>query len=398
MLSNEKLDRESILSSHRDGSEKRFEGGYLLAIQDTMSVNYGTHEKTKGLGYCCAQTLGVNVHSCLLATPSGVPIGLASQSYITRSEASSTKQSPSEKRRRPIEEKESYRWLETMACASKNAPANSKLIHIADREGDIYELFALAQELGEKFIIRIVHDRLDTYDRHMLEVLEWSKPIGHIKATIPANPSQSIKEREALLSVQKQALDIKKPQNRLKEQNLVPSLRMNVIRVWETNPPTGVPPIEWLLVTNLPVDTIEDVMTVVGYYKQRWKIERFHYILKSGCKIESIQQRSVDKVEMMILLYSIISIQIMTLTFLPRSYPDMSCDLIFSESEWKTLYRAANKTRKAPEQPYSMQDAVKYIAMLGGFKGAKSDGAPGLKVIWIGLMNFYLLYSYQDFV
>ena len=101
---------------------------------------------------------------------------------------------------------------------------------------------------------------------------------------------------------------------------------------------------------------------------------------------------------MMLLLYSIISIQIMMLTFMSRAYPEMSCDLIFSESEWKTLFRAANQTRQDPAQPYSLADAVIYVAKLGGFVGAKCDGPPGLKVIWIGLMNLFLLNAYREFL
>ena len=366
-------------------------------LKITMSVDYNSHKKTKGLGYCCGQTLGINVHSCLYVMPEGVPISLAAQSYITREEPSS-ELSAAQKRQRPIEEKESYRWLKTMAETASNAPANATLVHIADREGDIYELFALAQATGEKFVIRVVHDRLDTDGKRIISSLRTSEPIGYIKATIPADHSKRLKEREALLSVQIRTVDMKKPQNRENDEKLASSLHLTVIRVFEANPPPGVKPIEWLLTTNLSTNTTKDVMEVVGYYKLRWKIERFHFVLKSGCDIEGIQQRSVDGIEMMILLYSFISIQIMMLTFMSRAYPEMSCNLIFSESEWKTLFRAANKTRQAPDQAYSLADAVKYVATLGGFVGAPSDGPPGLKVIWIGIMNLYLLNAYREFI
>ena len=399
MLANDNLARENILSAHHDAVETRFESGVLLAVQDTMSANYGTHEKTEGLGYCCDQTLGINVHSCLFVTPEGIPIGLAAQSYITRDRESTEEAlTHDQKRRRPIEEKESYRWLETMDEASVNAPPNAQLIHIADREGDIYELYALAQETKEKFVIRATYSRLDVDGSHTIKSLRTSEPIGRIKTTIPANPAKGTKEREALLSIQVRTFDIKKPSYRNKDLNLAGSLSLTMIRVWELHPPDGAEPLEWLLMTNLPIDTVQDVMKVVNYYKQRWKIERFHYVLKSGCNIEGIQQRSVRGIELMILFYSFISIQIMMLTFLSRSYPDMSCDLVFSETEWKTLFRAANKTRQAPDQPYSMADAVKFVARLGGFDGAPSDGPPGLKVIWIGIMSLFILCAYREFV
>jgi hypothetical protein len=121
-------------------------------------------------------------------------------------------------------------------------------------------------------------------------------------------------------------------------------------------------------------------------------------VLKSGCEIEKIQQRSVDAIELVILMYSIIAIHIMQLTYTARTAPDTPCDLIFSEDEWKTLYRAANYTRDAPDKPYSMALAVRYVAKLGGFIGAKSDGEPGLKVIWIGLNKLFVLCAYRDFI
>ena len=125
-----------------------------------MAANYNGHTKTAGLGYNCEQSLGINVHSCLLLTPCGISLGLLAQSAITRKERNSAGKSHHEKRNRPIEEKESYRWLETIQTAARNAPAQSTLVHIADREGDIYELFALAHKMDEKFVIRAVHNRL----------------------------------------------------------------------------------------------------------------------------------------------------------------------------------------------------------------------------------------------
>ena len=89
---------------------------------------------------------------------------------------------------------------------------------------------------------------------------------------------------------------------------------------------------------------------------------------------------------------------ILNLTYLARLCPDADCDLIFEEDEWQVLYRAANKTRTPPSEPYSLGEAVEYVARLGGFKGAKSDGFPGLKVIWLGLNKLYTLLAYRDYL
>ena len=97
-------------------------------------------------------------------------------------------------------------------------------------------------------------------------------------------------------------------------------------------------------------------------------------------------------------MYSIIAVHIMALTYIARNMPETPCDLIFSEIEWQTLFRAANETKFAQDKPPSMAEAVRYVAKLGGFVGAPSDGPPGLKVIWIGLNKLYILVAYRDFI
>lgn len=399
LIKNEKFDDESILAAHLDAVASRCgENLVLLAVQDTMAVSYATHTKTEGLGYNCEQIMGINVHSCILLTPDGIPLGLLNQSTITRAENNSRELTHNEKRRRPIEEKESNRWLATMQTAATNAPKQVTLIHIADREGDIYELFALAQQIDEKFVIRAVHDRLDTDKNHIVQTLRNSVPVGKTTITVPANHKTGTAEREALLTLQYQDFDINKPQTRKDDPNILPSLGLTLIRLSEESPPEGVKPIEWLLMTNLKINNAIDALQVAGYYKQRWKIERFHFVLKSGCEIEKIQQRSVDGIKHMILMYSIIAIHIMQLTFLSRNAPETPCDLIFSEIEWKTLYRAANQTKMDPERPPPMVEAVRLVAKLGGFVGAKSDGPPGLKVIWLGLSKLFILVAYREYL
>jgi hypothetical protein len=397
MIGNEKCTKESIMSAHREAAGKRNEESKLLSIQDTMCVSYEGHSKTEGLGYSSEKTLGINSHNCVLFTPVGVPIGLLDQRVSTRMERKSEK-SDHEKRSRAIEEKESYRWLETMRTASANAPEGVQLIHICDREGDIYELYALAQQTGERFVIRATHNRRSTENALIMDELSQIAPLGKVKVAIPENHKTKAKEREAVLSVRYKSFDVKKPHFLNKEKGLPLLLRLNLISVTEENAPEGAEPIEWLLMTNLELDTVEDAIQAVDYYRQRWKIERFHFVLKSGCEIEKIQQRSVDAIELVLLMYSIIAIHIMMLTYTARTAPDTPCSLIFSDDEWKTLYRAANRTRETPNEPYSIANAVRFVAKLGGFVGAPSDGPPGLKVIWLGLNALFILNAYRDFI
>jgi hypothetical protein len=131
---------------------------------------------------------------------------------------------------------------------------------------------------------------------------------------------------------------------------------------------------------------------------QRWKIERFHYVLKSGCAIEKLQERSIDKTTALILMYSIVAVMIMNMTYAGRLTPDAPCSLLLGEEEWKLLYCVANKTRKEPKKPYTMKEAIDYLGWLGGPKRAPSDGPPGVKTIWIGLMKLHILLAYRRYL
>lgn len=399
MLANDKFDTEVIIRSHLEGCESVFkEQNILLAIQDTMSVNYNSHHKTEGLGYAADQVRGINVHSCLLTTHDGIPISLAAQYAWTRPQSKDDSMTNVEKQARPIEEKESFRWLETLETAKDNVNEAVKLIHIADREADIYELFALAVDLDELFVFRVVHNRIDTEGVHIMSDIRKSKVAGTVSVTIPPNRQNKTKERDVTLSVQFMDYNLKKPAVRKSDEVLVESVTLTLVRLYEENPEPGTEPIEWFLVTNIYIDSPEMALFVSQLYKARWKIERFHYTLKSGCKIENIQQRSVDGIVKLILMYSYIAIYYMQVTFLARTSPDTPCDILLSELEYSTLFRVANETNSDPVEPPTMQEVIKYLAKLGGFVGAPSDGPPGLKVIWTGLSRLFLLVQYRQFL
>jgi len=151
----------------------------------------------------------------------------------------------------------------------------------------------------------------------------------------------------------------------------------------------GEAPIEWILATSLPLNNATDIMAIVEHYIQRWKIERFHFVLKSGCNAEKIQQRTFERIKPVLLIYSVIALYIMSVTFAGRILADMPCSFLFDDDEWKILYRIVHKTKNPPAVPYSMVDAIKYLGQLGGYKRSPSDGEPGLNVIWKGLFKLY---------
>ena len=399
MLGNEKLSKQEVLRCHRESTINRMANHrVILAVQDTSGINYAGHTKMEGLGYNCDKTLGINIHSCIAVTPAGLVLGVLDQSSYTREIRKDESTSHDKKKRRPIEEKESYRWLETMGNSSKNIPCNIKVIHVCDREGDMYELYEKAASTGKSFLIRIVQNRPTMDNGRIIDTVKGLNPAGSIEVLIPRDSRRNMAERKAILDISYQNFRVKKPVARSGDKHLMDCVNMHIIYVKERQMDEAIEPIEWILATNEAISSVEDAVEKIEYYMQRWKIERFHYVLKSGCNIEKIQQRSVNKTVLLILMYSIIAIKILMLTYLARINPEASCETIFEEDEWKILYCIANKTRIPPDEPYTISEAVKYTAALGGFRGCMSDGPPGLKVIWIGLNKLYTLLAYIDFL
>jgi hypothetical protein len=201
MLGNENFDREEIIKAHREATLRRMadHGGTILAVQDTTAVNYNTHLKTAGIGYISDKTLGVNIHSCLAVTGDGQMLGLLDQSSSNRKNAKNEPASHDVNKIIPREEKESFRWLKTMERSTANIPEGVRVITVCDREGDIYELFAKAETLKQRFLIRIAHNRMTVENRRILDEIREKPCQARVGAAIPRDSRSGIPEREAVL-------------------------------------------------------------------------------------------------------------------------------------------------------------------------------------------------------
>jgi hypothetical protein len=400
MLGNKAYYREEIARAHRAATIRRMSeyGGTILAVQDTTGVNYNNHLKTEGIGYISDKTLGVNIHSCLAVSADGLVLGVLNQSDYNRSEPKDESATHDSKKTRPIEEKESFRWLETLERSTADIPNDIKVITVCDREGDMYEFFAKAVSINKPFLIRIVQNRMTVENKRILDEIKKKRPQGRVGVTIPRDSRNGIPQREAVLQLRYAAFQVKRPHILNPVKTVPGSVDITVIYAKEEHPPKGNKPIEWFLATSESVTSFEEAYRYVGYYIQRWKIERFHYVLKSGCAIEKIQERSIEKTTALILMYSIIAVMIMNMTYMGRLKPDVPCSVLLETEEWQLLYRVANKTKTVPKKPYSMTDAINYLGWLGGPKRAPSDGPPGVKTIWIGLMKLYILLAYKEYL
>jgi hypothetical protein len=386
LLGNERFDMEQMAGVATGATLSRMSGTVLL-IQDTSDINLNGHKKTEGLGYCSEHVRGIKLHSCIAVSPEGIPFGLVSQAYGTRPEAKSGL-TRAEKAARGAEEKESHRWIETLRDSTDIIPDGVHFITVCDREGDFYELYAEAEALGMDFIIRVTHDRRSDANERTAAKIRQAKALGNVTVNIPRDSRRGVPAREATMEVASCQASILKPSS-VRGDETGPKLSINLVRITELDPPDGQEPIEWIIATSLPILTASDAFAIVGHYVQRWKIERFHYVLKSGMGAENIQQRTYERIKPVLFIYSVIALYIMAVTYMGRIAPDAPCTVFFDDDEWKILYCIANKKKTAPDEPYSMADAVKYLGQLGGYKRSPSDGAPGLKSIWDGLLLLY---------
>lgn len=157
----------------------------------------------------------------------------------------------------------------------------------------------------------------------------------------------------------------------------------------EVDVPQGCSAVSWLLLTSLPVDNFDQALECVRMYALRWLIERYHYVLKSGCRIEELQLESAENMKKALCTYCIVAWRLLWLTYLARKEPELSCEEVLDRYEWESLYCMTQKKKVIPKKPPTLSQAVRWIAQLGGFLGRKGDGMPGVKTIWQGLRRLH---------
>ena len=311
---NEKVTPEKIRAAHRDKTvERAKEYGTILAIQDTSSANYATHKATKGLGPIDGhRTQGFHVHSVLAVSPDGIPCGLLHQKIWSRDEKDlRTKE---ERKKLPIEEKESYRWLESVEATKNAVSPETHIITVADREADIFELFALPRPNNMDLLIRSTQDRCvqveDPKMKKLRESVEAVPKSSEIMTT-HLEHQPGIPARDVKFTLRWRTVTILVP---VKKKKKYQNVTLTAILVTETESPEGVEPLSWLLLTSLPVETFAQAAQCVLWYRLRWLIERYHFVLKSGCQLEELQLETAERLEKALATYCLVAWRLLWLT------------------------------------------------------------------------------------
>jgi hypothetical protein len=395
-LGSEHTSVEAIRQAHADSTRERAgKQARVLVVQDTTALSFNTRPGIEGLGPVGQKgTHGLMVHSGLVLTQEGVPLGVVHQQVWARDEAADKRGS---RRSRRIEEKESFRWLETVDEAESQLPKQTEVWVVGDREADLFELFAMERRAGMELVVRATQDRklVSAKSLTLYQAVEAAPFLGWVEVSVPRSRKRAA--RTARMEVRACAMTLEPPRNCVGRGELSP-VRVHAVWVREVaTVPPGQEPIEWLILTTLPVRTLAQAVAVVGAYAQRWKVETYHYVLKSGCKVEDLQLHTAERIERALALYTVVAWRLLYLTYVARKAPEMPCTAVLEEEEWRLLYAVSSRRGAAlPQEPPTVREAVRRLAMLGGFLGRKGDGEPGVQSIWTGfhrLMEFSFAYD-----
>ena len=389
LFKNEQVDLSTLLRSHVETTVERIrEHPVVLSVQDTTTLNYTAHPRAQGLGPINTtqdNAVGLVVHDTMAFTPDeGVPLGLVDVQCWVRNPNEAGK---SEKRKSlPIEEKESFKWLKSYRAAAQVQALcpETMVVSVGDREADLYELFAEAQQTegGPELLVRAE----ETRNRQVNGVPLWKKMqgkriVGYQVVHIPGK--QGRPARAAKLALRYGKVKLKAPGTKTH----LPSVTVWVVYAQEVEYAAHVDkPVEWMLLTTVDTNTFEQACERIQWYARRWGIEVYHRTFKSGCRIEDRRLSTADRMEACLAIDLVIAWRIYLLTKQGRETPDLPCDVFLSEEEWRALY-AYVKRKRPPAEPPSLRDAVRMIASLGGFLGRKCDGEPGTTAMWRGLVR-----------
>lgn len=392
-FSNERVDEANILAGHFASTRDRFaatSGFPVLVLHDTTEFSFTREDvasvgmiKKLTVGYAgkYRTTCGILMHSSLVITREGQPLGLAAIKFWNRDKfhgANALKRriNPT---RVPIEKKESIRWLENLRQSTTLLDNPDRCVHIGDRESDIYELFCLAKELGTHFLVRTCVNRLAGNGEHTVaDEMKESVVSGLHRIEVR---DQRGKPSTALLEIRYRRMLVRPPIGKQKE---YPDLPLTVIHAREMDAPKGRERINWKLLTDLPVRSRQDAVEKLIWYAQRWKIETFHKILKSGCKVEDAKLRTAERLVNLIAILCILSWRIFWITMLNRTSPDKAPGEAFTELDQYLLDELVPNSTRGELRP-ALGNYIVKLARLGGYLARAHDPPPGNIVIWRGL-------------
>ena len=380
----------TILAPHRERSIQRIRGQKtVLAIQDGTDLNFSRRPGCDGLqvigtNQTRATSLGLHLHATLAVTEAGLPLGVLKLGFDPVKAGSQAK----EKRRR------TQRWLEgfrDIATATREVGGKTRVISVCDREADIFELFdAQRRSPRVELLVRAKHDRAvgKKGQAKLFATMSGGASEGLIDIEIEGLTERLKASRKKARPARQKRLascELRFRPVTLPATGAAPGAKpvsLYGVHVREIAPPEGEDPVQWFLLTTVRVGTAKEAAEIVGFYLQRWRIEDYFRVLKSGCRVEHLLFRTADRLQRAIAINAVIAWRIMVMTLLGRQVPDCEPQLMFTDGELDFLRDYAHRyALKAPER---LGDAVRLVAHLGGYRDRKHDPEPGHQIMWHG--------------
>ncbi len=399
----EEVSPEAMLATHRERSiERMMSQKVVLVVQDTSDLRFKSRPQTTGLGdigtnQTGAKAKGLKLHTSLALSEEGLPLGvLRSTAYAEQYKDEKEKESSD----RPIEEKKSFRWIvghRDCVTIAKQMP-DTHIISVMDREADFFELFAEAAPTRHRvgLLVRAKYDRrLDGSMDRLFETLRESKNTATIEVEIPRQRShqanrgkgqrEALAKRSARLTVSFE--DVSIPPTG-KDADSKEPVALCGVYAWEKDPPPNAAPIQWRLLTTEKVTTLAEATRMLELYARRWRIEDWHRILKSGCKVQEHQNHTAERLKRAIAIDAVLAWRIQLMILLGREVPDLPADLFFDQGELTVLAALhQERTNEKRAEPFSLGEAVTRVAQIGGYLARRSDPPPGAEVLWKGLLR-----------
>jgi len=385
-FTNDAIVPDDMLQSHIEATYSRLNAAPLvLAVQDTTEANWTNLRVTEGLGPLGNSAChGLLVHTTFAITPERVPLGLLAQQVWARDPDDIGKRA--RRKQLPISQKESQKWLNSLDAVftARDSCPTTHIISVGDREADVYDVLAAPRPVGVDLLIRASWNRcVNTPQRYVWDTVAVQPVAAQLVLHVPRRGAQPA--RQATLALRFCPLTLFPPKHRKAER--LPGVDLWVVQVCEVDPPAEAEPIEWLLLTTVAVESVDDAIERVQWYSCRWGIEVWHRILKSGCRLEARQFQKAERLHRALALYSVLAWRIFYATMLARAVPDVPCSVLLDPDEWQALYCAIHRVPTPPEEPPTLGQAVNWIAQLGGFVGRRRRDRPGAEVMWRGFQH-----------
>lgn len=347
----------NLLAPHRERTIRRMLAQKtVLCVQDGSDLDYNRLDRCAGLGVIGsnqtgARSRGLHMHSSFVLTTEGLPLGILRNDLNAPEERSPEARKPSAGV--PMEEKKNFVWIQhhrDLVEAAKRMP-NTRLVNVCDREADFFALFDEQRRNPRvELLVRAKHDRkLDQEPFKLFSAARSAQAISHLQVIIDRQSARAKKSKQkarpqrpgrvAQLTLRSLPVQLKPP----REQADQPPVHLHLVHALEEHPPTDAEPVEWFLLTTLAIQNATDAEQCLRWYCLRWRIEDFHRVLKSGCRIEDLAHRSAKRLCRAISINLVIAWRIMLMTLMGREMPDLPADVLFSEIELRTLEAYAKK-------------------------------------------------------